>query len=96
MKGITGNPVLDAYHRMAVNPVGAARPVAPAAASANTTSPVGTAADVKISSRAYDLAASTEQATVDAQKVESIKKRISEGSFQVNNELIAQRMLDAG
>jgi hypothetical protein len=44
MKGITGNPVLDAYQQMAVAKVGATKPVAPSASSAASSGPNTSAA----------------------------------------------------
>jgi flagellar biosynthesis anti-sigma factor FlgM len=92
MKGITGNPVLDAYGRMAVTPVGAARP-AEAVESGGATSGASTpAAEVTISSHARDMAAGGH---VDAAKVEALKNSIAEGKFKVDSQNVARRMLDA-
>lgn len=93
MKGITGNPALDAYNRMAVTPVGAARPVerADAPSSPSTES---AAAEVKISARARDLATEAGQGTVDAQKVEALKQKIAEGALQIDPRVIASHMID--
>ncbi len=92
MKGITGNPVLDAYGRMAISPVGAARPTE-AIESGGSASGVSTpAAEVKLSSHARDLAAG---GRFDAEKVEALKSRIAEGKFKVDSQDVARRMLDA-
>ena len=92
MKGITGNPVLDAYGRMAVTPVGAARP-AEAVESGSSASAASTpAAEVKISSHARDMAAG---GRVDAEKVEALKSSIAEGKFKVDSQNVARRMLEA-
>ena len=92
MKGITGNPVLDAYGRMAVTPVGAARP-AQAVESGGSVSGASTpAAEVTISSNARDMAAG---GRFDADKVEALKSQIAEGKFKVNSQDVAHRMLDA-
>jgi flagellar biosynthesis anti-sigma factor FlgM len=92
MKGITGNPVLDAYGRMAVTPVGAARP-AEAVESGSATSGVSTpAAEVSISSHARDMASGGH---VDAAKVAALKSSIAEGKFKVDSQNVARRMLDA-
>ena len=59
MKGITGNPVLDAYQRGGVTKVGAAKPAeqaAPAAPSAGGSASTS-AVEVSISSQARDMAA---------------------------------------
>jgi flagellar biosynthesis anti-sigma factor FlgM len=92
MKGITGNPVLDAYGRMAVKPVGAARP-AEAVESVGSASGVSSpAAEVTISSHARDMAAGSR---FDADKVEALKSNIAEGKFKVDSQNVARRMLDA-
>jgi flagellar biosynthesis anti-sigma factor FlgM len=93
MKGITGNPALDAYHRMAISPVGGARPVerAEGTTKASADSP---AAQVQISSRARDLALEANNASADAQKVDALKQRIAEGSFRVDSQMIATRMIE--
>ena len=49
MKGITGNPVLDAYGRMAVTPVGAARPAEGVESGGNASGASTPAAEVTIS-----------------------------------------------
>jgi flagellar biosynthesis anti-sigma factor FlgM len=95
MKGITGNPVLDAYQRGGVSKVGAAKPAeqagpaAPGAGGASTS-----AVEVSISPQARDLAA-TSGAPVNHAKVEDVKSQISQGTFQINSQVVAQRMLSA-
>jgi flagellar biosynthesis anti-sigma factor FlgM len=92
MKGITGNPVLDAYGRMAVTSVGAARP-AQTIESVGSASVASTpAAEVTISSHAKDMAAG---GGFDAEKVEALKNTIAEGKFKVDSQDVARRMLDA-
>jgi flagellar biosynthesis anti-sigma factor FlgM len=92
MKGITGNPVLDAYGRMTVKPVGAARP-AEAVESVGSVSGASTpAAEVSISSNARDMAAG---GRFDADKVEALKSNIAEGKFRIDSQDVARRMLDA-
>lgn len=92
MKGITGNPVLDAYGRMAISPVTAARP-AEAVETGGVAGGASTpAAEVKISSTARDMAASGK---FDAEKVEALKNRIAEGKFKIDSQNVAKRMLDA-
>jgi flagellar biosynthesis anti-sigma factor FlgM len=89
MKGITGN-VSDAYQRFAVKPLTAAaqQPVAAPNQTARAASPE--AAKVSISSQARDLAAGG----VNTQKVEALKASIADGSFKVNSQVVAQRILD--
>lgn len=95
MKGITGNPVLDAYTRGGVSKVGAAKsvdqtaPAAPSAGSASTS-----AVEVSISSQAKELASSSSK-PIDFAKVEDVKSRISEGKFNVDSQLVAQRLYSA-
>lgn len=96
MKGITGNPVLDAYQRGGVSKVGAAKPAelaGPAAASASS-GPSTSASEVSISSHARDLAASSSQ-PINHAKVEDVKSRISQGTFQIDSKVVAQRLLSA-
>jgi flagellar biosynthesis anti-sigma factor FlgM len=92
MKGITGNPVLDAYGRMAITPVGAARPAQAIESSGNVSGPTTPAAEVSISAGARDLAAG---GRFDADKVASLKTQIAEGQFKINSQDVARRMLDA-
>jgi flagellar biosynthesis anti-sigma factor FlgM len=92
MKGITGNPVLDAYGRMAVTPVGAARPAQPVEAVGSVSGPSSPAAEVNISAGARDMAAS---GRFDADKVAALKSKIEEGQFKIDSQDVARRMLDA-
>ncbi len=92
MKGITGNPVLDAYGRMAVTPVSAARPVEAVEAGGSASAASTPAAEVKISSSARDMAASGK---LDAEKVEALKSKIAEGQFKIDSQDVARRMLEA-
>jgi flagellar biosynthesis anti-sigma factor FlgM len=96
MKGITGNPVLDAYQRGGVTKVGAAKPAehaGPVASGANS-GPSNQAVEVSISSQARDLAANSSQ-PVDHAKVEDVKNRINQGTFHIDSKQIAQRLLSA-
>ena len=92
MKGITGNPVLDAYGRMAVTPVGAARPVETIESGGNASAAATPAAEVSISANARDLAAGGK---FDADKVEALKTSIAEGKFKIDSQDVARRMLEA-
>jgi len=94
MKGITGNPALDAYHRMAISPVGAARPVERAEPVATPQAASTQAAQVTISGRARDLATESAERGVDLQKVDALKQRIAEGSFRLDVQTVASRMLE--
>jgi flagellar biosynthesis anti-sigma factor FlgM len=89
MKGITGNPALDAYQRFAVKPVHTARE-ADGPAQAGHRPPSPEAAKVNISSEARAAADSP----VNVHKVESLKAAIADGSFKVDSRVVAQRMLD--
>lgn len=91
MKGITGNPVLDAYGRMAVSPVGAARPAEALESGGGVAGPSSPAAEVTISAHAKDLAAGGK---FDADKVEALKTQIAEGKFKINSQDVARRMLE--
>lgn len=92
MKGITGNPVLDAYGRMAVSPVGAARPADGIESGGSASGPSTQAAEVAISAHARDLAAGSK---LDADKVQALKASIAEGKFRIDSQDVARRMLEA-
>jgi len=92
MKGITGNPVLDAYGRMAVKPVGAAGPAQAIESVGSVSSASTPAAEVTISSNARDMAAG---GRFDADRVEALKSSIAEGKFRIDSQDVARRMLDA-
>ena len=92
MKGITGNPVLDAYGRMAIKPVGAARPAEAVETGGSVSGASTPAAEVTISSNARDMAAG---GRFDAEKVEALKGSIAEGKFRIDSKDVAHRMLDA-
>jgi flagellar biosynthesis anti-sigma factor FlgM len=95
MKGITGNPVLDAYQRGGVSKVGAAKPAESAGAAAPSAGGASTSAvEVSISSQARDLA-STAGAPVNHAKVENVKNQISNGTFQIDSKVVAQRLYSA-
>ena len=92
MKGITGNPVLDAYRRMAVPPVRAARPAQAVERGGNVSGVSPLASEVTISSHAKTMAAG---GRFDADKVEALKNSIAEGTFKIDSQDVARRMLDA-
>lgn len=92
MKGITGNPALDAYQRFAVSPVSPATSARPAE-QVQQRGMSSEAAQVKISSQARTLASGGSE--VDMHKVAALRDNIQAGTFQVSPQLIAQRMVDA-
>jgi len=94
MKGITGNPVLDAYQRGGVNQVGAAKPAEQAGPAAPSASggPSSAAVEVSISAAARDLAANSSQ-PINHAKVEDVKNRIAQGTFKIDSQVVAQRLL---
>jgi negative regulator of flagellin synthesis FlgM len=96
MKGITGNPVLDAYQRGGVSKVGAAKPAEQAAPAAPSTGggPSSAAVEVSISPAARDLAAHSGQ-PINHAKVEDVKNKISQGTFHIDSKAIAERLLSA-
>jgi negative regulator of flagellin synthesis FlgM len=91
MKGITNNPALDAYHRMAVNPVSGPRPTDKVESGSSAPTE---AAKVTISTQARDLAAQAAGGGIDTHKVEALKAQVQQGTFQVDPKAIATRMLD--
>jgi flagellar biosynthesis anti-sigma factor FlgM len=95
MKGINGNPALDAYQRVAVNPVNAARGVSKAQGVGEEplSNPGEQAAKVSISSTARELAGAA--GGKDTNRVTELKQQIEQGTFQINPEAIARKMLDA-
>jgi flagellar biosynthesis anti-sigma factor FlgM len=93
MKGITGNPVLDAYQRMTVSKVDGAKPAA-APAAASGAGPATAAAEISISSPARAMAASLGQQAVDHQKVDSLKSQIAQNKYQINSGVIAKKLID--
>jgi flagellar biosynthesis anti-sigma factor FlgM len=96
MKGITGNPVLDAYQRGGVSKVGAAKAVeqSPGALPSAGTGPGSAAVEVAISPQARDLAANSSQ-PVNHAKVEDVKDRLAQGTFQIDSHVVAERLLSA-
>lgn len=89
MKGITGNPTL-AYQRFAVQPVSGAQQSQGTQVKPTTTQATE-AAKVTISAQAREIAGSS---TVNTQKVEALKTSIADGSFKVDPNVVAQRMLE--
>lgn len=89
MKGISSNPALDAYQRMSVQKVGSTPTVERPQGSIQGKG--AEAAQVSISSEARKLAASSPE--VDVQKVEALKARLAAGTFKINPEEIAARLV---
>ena len=96
MKGITGNPVLDAYQRGGVSKVGAAKAVehSNVAAPSAGTGPGSAAVEVAISPQARDLAANS-SAPVNYAKVEEVKGKLAAGTLNIDSHLVAKRLLSA-
>jgi flagellar biosynthesis anti-sigma factor FlgM len=92
MKGISGNPVLDAYQRMAISPVQGAATVKAPAPVQNPPSG-GDNAEVKISAQARELATGAAGAHETA-RVTELKAKIASGDFAVDPARIAERMLE--
>lgn len=95
MKGITGNPVLDAYQRMTVSKVGAAKAVEAPASTSAPAGPVTAAAEISISGSARDMAAHAGSQAIDHHKVDALKGKIADNKYQINSTLIAQRLVGA-
>jgi flagellar biosynthesis anti-sigma factor FlgM len=90
MKGISGNPALDAYQRM--------KPVSTAHHSNQTQGQdqrpkAASAAKVSISAEAQSLAAGE---SVNTQKVDALRSAIADGTFKVDSNKVANMMLDGG
>lgn len=95
MKGITGNPALDAYHRMGISPVSGARPVErPEVSPSGPTGNANAAAQVTISSRARDLATESAGQGIDTAKVEALRNQIAEGTYRTDPRAIAAKMIE--
>lgn len=96
MKGIGGNPALDAYQRMSVSGVSAAKTVQRPEAAKPERAPEEKqmATKVSISSQARQLAGAAE-AQINTQKVDALRSQLSTGTLKMDNTLIANRMLDA-
>jgi flagellar biosynthesis anti-sigma factor FlgM len=95
MKGITGNPVLDAYQRMTVSKVGAAKPAEAPAAASGGSGPVTAAAEISISSPARAMASSLGNQSVDHQKVDDLKSQIAQNKYHIDSGVVAKKMIDA-
>ncbi len=95
MKGITPNPTLDAYHRMAVSPVGATQSVQKPSATAESAGPSPEVATVSISSQARELALGGAAGPSDPQKVERLKAQVESGQLQFDSTKIAERLIAA-
>lgn len=92
MKSVTGNPALDAYQRMAVTEVSAAKPPRSVDPAADPAPRSTAAAEVSISAEARERVSAAQQ--VDAQKVEALKAKIESGSLEIDSSVVARRMLD--
>jgi flagellar biosynthesis anti-sigma factor FlgM len=95
MKGITSNPALDAYQRMAVSAVGStsqAQPTTPVAEVRNTAPQV---AKVSISDQARQLASNSAEGPYNAEKVARVSDQLSNGTLEFDSKQIAARMLAA-
>jgi flagellar biosynthesis anti-sigma factor FlgM len=95
MKGITSNPALDAYQRMAVSAVGSTSQAQPAAPVAEVKSTAPQVAKVSISDQARQLASNSANGPYDAQKVAELSDRLSNGTLEFDSKQIAARMLAA-
>jgi flagellar biosynthesis anti-sigma factor FlgM len=84
------SPALDAYVRTSVQPVGGSAPPPPAASSEAVSSE---AAQVTITAAAREKAAES-AAGIDEKKVSSLKQQIQEGTYRVNPQILAARLLD--
>lgn len=97
MKGITSNPALDAYQRMAVSQVGGPRPQAKPAATDKESDrvPNQQIAKVTISSEARQLAAGATQGALDPEKVNQLKAAMDSNQLEFDSTKIAERLVAA-
>jgi flagellar biosynthesis anti-sigma factor FlgM len=95
MKGITGNPVLDAYQRMTVSKVGAAKPAEAPANVSSGAGPVTAAAEISISSPARAMAANVPNQAVDHQKIDNLKSQIAQNKYQIDSGLVAKKLVES-
>ena len=94
MKGISGNPVLDAYQRVSVSAVDGAREVAKVGNDPTPNQQGTGAAKINISAQARELATSSVENQVNVEKVEALRNTIQAGKLELDPHLIASRMLD--
>ena len=90
MKGITGNPVLDAYQQ-AVKPLAPGRGAEPTR-STPSSAQAHPAAKVSLSAEAKALASGASSAA-DTERVEALKTSIASGTFHVDSQRVAEVML---
>jgi flagellar biosynthesis anti-sigma factor FlgM len=95
MKGITSNPALDAYQRMAISPVNAASPAQPMSPATEAKSAAPQVAKVSISDQARQLAVGAANGPFDPEKVARIQEQVRSGSLEFDSKQIAARMLAA-
>lgn len=97
MKGITSNPALDAYQRMAVTQIGAPRAPQKAAAAdkESEASANQQIAKVSISSEARHLATGGASGALDTEKVNRLKAAIDSNQIQFDSTKIAERLVSA-
>jgi anti-sigma28 factor (negative regulator of flagellin synthesis) len=97
MKGITSNPALDAYQRMAVSQVGGPRPQAKPAAAEKETGSVSNQhiAKVSISSEARQMATAATQGALDPDKVTRIRADMDANQMEFDSTKVAERLVAA-
>lgn len=92
MKPVTSNPALDAYNRVAATRVARGAEVKAPEGPSGVKPTQPEAAHVQISSEARELAAHSGQ--VRTEKVRELKAEVSAGKFEVDQHLVAQRLVD--
>jgi|GEM_PF-1096496 len=92
MKPVNSNPALDAYNRVAATRVARTADVRAPEAPQGVKPTHAEAAHVQISSEARELASAAGQ--VRTEKVLELKGSISSGKFNVDQHLVAQRLVD--
>jgi flagellar biosynthesis anti-sigma factor FlgM len=92
MKGVTSNPALDAYHRVAATRTAKVDGVQAAQATHAVKPTEPNAARVQISNEARELAAHAGQ--VRTGTVQDLKAAVEAGTYKVNTHLVAQRLVE--
>lgn len=92
MNGINGNSASRAYDQMSITAVRGTHHVARTEAGKAAAPKQAAAATVTISSEAQQLASAAE-AQVDTHKIDALRAKIADGSFQIDHSKVATKMV---